>query len=74
MQVKNLLKTLSRPCSRMVVTSKPAEPVKLTVWIKDDTSVEDFDTNDQTLWLEEHDKDYVEDNKDFLFLTKLRRR
>lgn len=32
----------------------PAEPVKLTAWIKDNTRIEDFNTNDMTLWLEEH--------------------
>lgn len=30
-----------------------AEPVKLTAWITDNTRIEDFNTNDMTLWLEE---------------------
>lgn len=31
----------------------PSEPIKLTVWIRDTTRIEDFNTNDMTLWLEE---------------------
>jgi len=32
----------------------PAEPDKLTIWIAESLKVEDWETNAQTLWLEEH--------------------
>jgi len=56
-------KTTEAPATDAPTEAQPAEPDKLTVWIAENLKVEDWETNAQTLWLEE------QGNLDLEFIT-----